>query len=844
MRHPFLAFACLALSSAAVFATGCDCTGPTGTTCSSAADCADNEICQDGICSPRPDASTAGDGGGEDAGARDAGPPPCTSDAQCGPSGVCLAGACCASADDVCGTSCCGSAETCFASACVVPGDTCRSSLDCADGEYCEPSLGPSGGGMDGGVLDAGTRVCLGAAPSPGRCIALPPRCVGEPMPGEVCIRDCEFRPAVDRLDAVAQWSWGPGTVNEFPNSVDVWATPTVGRVSDTNCDGVVDEFDPPNIIFVSGNALGTCCSCGTGGANTCKTGVLRMLDGPSGREIWSIRRPSATSMGWSGLSVAIGDVDHDGDMEIMAVTGEGYIGLVDHEGNVIALSDAPIPGWLGTNADGWGGGLSVADMDHDGNPEIAYGRVVFTTDGASVTRLWEGTGSWGRAISQAISVFVNLDDDPELELLAGRTVYEPDGSIKWQNTAVPTGFSAPANFDADPEPEIVHVANGRIYLLNAADGTEAAASIAAPGTTPGNGGPPTIADFDGDGQPEIGVAFQDNYQVVQLSADGTALEQVWATPSHDFSSSVTGSTVFDFEGDGAAEVVYNDECFLWVYDGATGAVRFAAPTTSFTATEASLVADVDSDGSAEIVMISNGADPSVATGWHCDGVYRGINWTLPAAAGAPDEGRPGWVGADGRGAGGTAYRGLTVFRAADNSWVGTRSIWNQHAYSVSNVCGDRGDACSPPSTYGDIPRNQIDNWTVGFLNNFRQNIQGEGIFDAPDATLTLDVICLSPAKLRASVRNLGAAVLTDGVEVGFYLALADGTERELGRATTTAALFPGQVEVLEIEAPADVMAMGSIFRARILVDPSMPTFQECRVDNNQSADIEPRCLL
>ncbi|MCA9605872.1 MAG: hypothetical protein KC619_09780, partial [Myxococcales bacterium] len=704
-RRSLLLFAFLLLS-------GCDCEGPVTGTCADDTECDADETCRDGTCVPRPDGGDTETDAGEgiDAGGMDAGTPPCTSDDECPGGGVCLAGACCESVDQVCGTSCCGAAETCFASACVVPGDVCRTSEDCADGEYCEPSLGEGGSmGADGGVPDAGTRVCLGDAPATGRCLALPPRCDGPPMPGEVCIEDCEFRPPVGALNATAQWAWGPDTVTEFPGLVDVWATPAVGRLTDTNCDGVVDEFDPPNVIFVSGDSHGTCCSCGSW-PNSCKDGVLRVLDGLTGREIWSLRQPSMGSMGFSGLSVAIGDLDHDGDMEIATVSGEGYIVLVDHEANVIAQSDAPIPGWTGNNTTGWGGGLSIADMDHDGNPEIAYGRVVFTTDGTSVTRLWEGTGSWGRAITQAISVFVNLDDDPELELLAGRTVYEPDGTTKWEATSVPTGFSAPANFDADPEPEIAHVANGRIYLLNAADGTEAVTSIAAPAASPGNGGPPTIADFDGDGMPEIGVAWQNFYQVVQVSADGAALEQVWATPNHDFSSSVTGSTVFDFEGDGAAEVIYNDECYLWVYDGTTGAVRFATPTSSFTATEASLVADLDSDGSAEIVMISNSASPR---SWHCDVSYNGIDWLSPAAPGDPDFGRPGWVGSDGVGSGGAAYRGLTVFRATDNSWVGTRSLWNQHAYSVSNICGDRGDACSPPSTYGDIPRNQVDNWSV-----------------------------------------------------------------------------------------------------------------------------------
>lgn len=833
MRPPRLSFCSVSIARLAFVSwvgllpslAGCDGSGAVdGGSCVSTRDCASGLVCTDGRCTAPH--STDGGTGGRDGSRPDAGTPPCTGDSDCG-GGVCVAGSCCESADRVCGTSCCSAAEICFANACVVPGAECRSAEDCEEGQYCEPALAA-------GEPTDPVEGCLAAAPPPGRCLELPPECAGAPAPGEVCIRECEYRPEAGLLDAVVQWRWDASTVEEHPGHLDVWATPAVGRITDTNCDGTVDEFDPPNIVFVSGDARGTCCSCGSGNELTCKTGVLRVLDGQSGREVWSLRRASDSSMGFSGLSVAIGDVDHDGDMEIAAVTGEGYVALIDHEGNTVAVSDAPIPGWLDNSGNGWGGGLSIADMDHDGNPEIAYGRVVFTTDGRSVTRLWEGTGSWGRGKGQAISVFVNLDADPELELLAGRTAYDPDGSIKWENRSLSNGFSAVADLDDDPAPDVVHVANGRIYLLDAETGVQTASSIAAPGSSPGNGGPPTIADFDGDGEPEIGVAFANNYQVVQLSADGSALEQLWASPNHDFSSSVTGSTVFDFEGDGAAEVIYNDECFLWVYDGATGSVRFATQTTSFTATEASLVADVDADGSAEIVMISNGASPS---GWRCDTE----TWRAPAEVGDPDYPRPGWVGSDGASA---AYRGITVFGASDNSWVGTRTLWNQHAYSVSNICGDRGDACVPPSTYGDIPRDQVANWTVPFLNNFRQNIQGEGIFDAPDATVTLDVRCTDPVRLVASVRNLGAALLPAGVEVGFYLVESGGTERELGRGNTTTALYPSQVAQVEIDAPSDVAADGNVFRARILVDPAAPAFRECREDNNGSGDVEPRCLL
>jgi hypothetical protein len=633
-------------------------------------------------------------------------------------------------------------------------------------------------------------------------------------------------------LNAVEQWAFDVSTVESFPNRLDVWSTPAVGRVTDTNCDGRIDSLDPPNVIFVSGNANGSYCSSAVN-TDACKTGVLRVLDGPTGREIWSLRRPEASSLGFSAVSPAIGDLDHDGDLEVVVIDGEGYFDVIDHAGAVVSRSDAPIPGFATNNGTGWGGGISIADMDHDGNPEIAYGRAVFTTDGATTTFLWEGAGDWGRGLNQAISVFVNLDGDPELELLSGRTAFNPDSSIHFDRSGVGNGFSAVGDFDGDGTPEVPYVSAGRIYLLDATDGSDVMASVAATGSSPGNGGPPTVADFDGDGNPEIGVAFRENYQVVRANYTTMALETVWSSPNHDLSSSVTGSTVFDFEGDGSAEVIYNDECFLWVYDGATGAVRFATPTTSFTATEASLVADVDADGSAEIVMVANGADPS-SSGWGCDVAP----WTSPAAMGAPDFGRPAWVGSDGSS---LAYRGLKVWRASDNSWVGTRTLWNQHAYSVSNVCGDRGDACSPPSTYGDIPMNQVDNWTVGFLNNFRQNIQGEGIFDAPDATVTLSVVCEMPLRLDAAVRNLGAAVLPEGVEVGFFVSTG-GMEVEIGRGTTTTPLFPGQTAV--VSQPATGYDETDTFKARILIDPAMPTFQECDDTNNESAEVMARCLM
>ncbi len=796
----WIGFLCL------VSACSCDPTTPV-TECVSSSDCLAGMTCADGRCVT----AMAGDTGTDDTSTPDTSVPPdtddglCSSDSECDGEEVCLttSGACCAP-ESVCGgNDCCEGAETCFAGACVTPGADCRTTADCEDDQYCEPALGE--GPSDPPMLD---RVCLEGA-SNGVCLDLP-----------TDLEECEFRPEVTTLSATEQWQWGP-TAEEFPGFTDVWATPTVGRVYDTNCDGELDRQDPPNVVFVSGDARGTCCSCGGFTPSTCLTGVLRVLDGKTGQELWSLDRVSPTSIGFAGLSVALGDVTRDGRMEIVAMTGEGNVVIISGAGEVLMTSDTRVT-YASTRAFGWGGGLAIADMDGDGAVEIAYGATVFSTAGGMLRERFTGSPGTAGGANRALSFFANVAGDEDLELIAGRTVYAADGSVVWSNTAdLGATFPALGDFDADGAPDLVAVSRGMLSIHDAATGVVKYGPLAIPGT--GTGGPPTVADFDGDGAPEIGVAMQNFYSMFQV-ADG-ALEVVWQTPNHDLSSSVTGSTVFDFEGDGIAEVIYMDECFLWVYDGPTGAVRFATPTLSFTATEASLVADVDDDGHAEMIMTSNGANP---TSWRCN-----IEpWISPD----PALGRPAWAPPEGE----TVYRGLTVFRDTANSWVGTRALWNQHAYHVTNICDDRDTACEEGATYGSIPARQRDNWSVPWLNNFRQNVGESGIFNAPDATVSLEVGC-DPLELRASVRNLGSAILPPGVEVGFY-ARRDGEDILLGSGATSGPLFPGQVGSVTL---TDVAGTRSdVYVAKILIDEDARTFRECREGNNESDEAMAMCLL
>ena len=738
----------------------------------------------------------------------------CTGDKDCD-GGVCLDGMCCASAELACDKLCCNQGEVCLFGGCVLPGDPCVSEADCPDDHYCEPALGEgSGGGGQGGD-------CTQPLES-GKCLPLPPLCDeidGGADAGD-CIEKCEYHPPPGQLNAVVKWQWGyDPKPTEYPDFADVWATPTVGRIYDANCDGKVDLADPPNVIFVSGDAKTTCCSCGGYKPSTCLTGVLRMLDGKSGQEIWSLRKAEESSIGFAGMSVALGDVDGDKHTDIVAMTGEGKIAVIDSLGQVLRLSTEKTGGYS-TGAFGWGGGIAVADMNGDGFPEIAYGNTLFTTQGVGVTRKWVGSaGNGGGSLNRALSYFVDLNNDGQLELLAGRTAYKYDGSTLWNNSSH-DGFTAVADFDGDSKPEVVVVSGGQLRILEGETGQLELGPVNIPGS--GNGGPPTIADFNGDQQPEIGAATATYYSMFKPDYMGATIKVLWSQTNHDNSSSVTGSSVFDFEGDGKAEVIYADECFLWVYDGFNGDVLFTANTQSFTATEASMVADLDGDGHAEIIIMANGANTN---SWHC-AHHTDPNGAYPVWSKPPNA---------------PAYRGLTVLGDSANSWVGTRTLWNQHAYYVTHVCDPRDSACLVGSYYGEIPDKQQKNWTVPWLNNFRQNVQDKGLFDAPDATVALEALCESPVPLEVAVRNIGLAGLPADVQVGVYA--KKSPDVLVATTQTTKPLLPGQTEIIKLEADAMLAGPNDTFVARIEVDPNNPTFHECRDDNNESALVTPNCV-
>lgn len=648
----------------------------------------------------------------------------CGNPPQCCDSGTeCVNGACVAAcASGVrCGAdnaTCCADGQACINGSCASPGAPCTDSFECADEEFCEPIFG----------------ACL-------------------PQFENV---SCTTDPVFADFGVTLEWSVEAASVES--GCFQPIVAPVVGNL-DGDAEGI------PELVIL------TAC----GGGNWRK-GVLRAYRPATQEVLWEGRELGGDIAWMHGrASVAIGDLDNDGLPEVVGVLGndsgasyrvvafDGVTGSVKWK----SPSDVKV-----TSSGDYNGAPTLADLDEDGTPEIIFGALVLNADG---TRRWERDGGGNEGTNKnyngGISVVADIDRDGAPDVVVGRRVYAADGTEKsYSPLTSDDGYPAIANFDADDQAEIVLVANGKVYLFDGLTGASEGTSIALPGG--GRGGPPTVADFDADGEPEIGIAGSSSYTVYEL--DGGALTEVWSKTTKDQSSNATGSSVFDFEGDGIAEVVYNDECFMRVYRGTDGGGGLAgAPyleiaNTSATIHEYPIVVDVDADGNSEIVFVANNAN---ITG-NCTSAFPGYPLSGVRA-------------------------GFFIYGDASDQWVRTRRVWHQHAYHVTNVTAE--------ST---VPATEAANWLDPQLNNYRQNVPGEGVFNAPDLEvigLQVDLVgCPSVAKLSARIANQGNLGVPAGVPVAFRLGTPESPGALLDVVNTTAPLVPGQVEVVELTTSLD----------------------------------------
>lgn len=615
----------------------------------------------------------------------------------------------------------------------------------------------------------------------------------------ESCVQEEE----TGALQLQTEWTTFP--FHNYPEYTDVVMAPVVGQLTDDNGDGRVDSEDIPDIFVIADDPLNPAPNGG---------GVAYLLSGDDGSGHWAVH---VAMLGDKQLhpyryaNAALGIVEPGGAPRIFTLvhvmgppvedsttmlpdtafvpgdSGDDPGGGGSIEGSEPQLCSAAAfdaqgePLWVqeGASLSCGGHAPALADLDGDGIAELIVGNAVLDArDGRLLMKLNQGIGRGG-AYSEMGShpAVADLDGDGRPEVLAGRTLYDNKGqpicSVEGAD-----GFPGVADLDMDGAGEFLLVADGQVSIHDPDCSALASWTLAGGG----HGGPPTIADFDNDGLPEIGIAEAATYSVYE--ADGTLL---WSMPVTDDSSHATGSAVYDFEGDGNAEVVYGDEKALWVFDGATGRVRLQdLRHESRTLHELPTIVDVDNDGRAEIVVVNGGSH----YGDHAGGVY---------VLGGSD----------------------------DKPWLGNRQVWNQHAYSIVNVDDDLR-----------IPASPEPNWPTH--NNFRSGdltpVSGGNAGDAvPLVDGCVEECSVDQLYVAIGVGNMGTSPLRGKLPVALYAVESDGSRRLLQVVETgSEAVEPGaRSDLVRVRMQSVDLPLGEL---EVVVDDSgngVGQVRECHEDNN-----------
>jgi hypothetical protein len=701
---------------------------------------------------------------------------------------------------------CCPDGDVCLENDCVTPGAPCLDSYDCPEGEFCEPTINPD-------------------VPE-GACLPLP-----DPL-------TCEIIPDFEDVELALEWSWEEQQIISIPIVADI------------------DGDDLPEVIvnttYYDENGDGNEGGSGEGH----EAGIIVVFDGTNGSEQFRIvntpqncppESPSCTHYGSYGrATLGVADVDGN-DLPDIIYTGRPQISPNLNQSIVHAYNGVGNRLW---SSDGHiyvrHGAPAFANFDEDPDSEIVFGATILDNDGSIVWDQGDNGGLFGSpaAYIGALSAIADLTGDGYPEIVSGQHAW----SVEWDTNGIgqpvvtvtqlwdagpDDGYPAIADLDQNGTPEVILVASGVVRVLDGAtgelwcgvdptgavcDANDAARTqpIVFPdvGVDEDRGGPATIGDFDNDGRPEFAAAGAGSYVVFDLNRDDEDIVQPvgflppapgdifvrWYQETTDETSRSTGSSLFDFQGDGVSEVLYGDECYTRVYNGATGDIIAEIESSSATIHEYPIVADSDADGNSEILIVANdiGADP------RCTDQY------------------PGYV----------PRRGLFVYGDPNDQWVRTRRVWNSHTYHVTNS-----------DSRGLTPVAEDDNWTQPGLNNYRQNTQGAGVFNAPDLTVDIQVgfeLCPEgQLEIEAVVRNEGAQGIPAGIDVSLYEG-TDATGMLVGTQQTAVALLPGAFTVLDWTVPMP-FGMTQYF---VQVDGGDGAVSECQEGNNTATTADVGCAV
>lgn len=448
----------------------------------------------------------------------------------------------------------------------------------------------------------------------------------GTPAPGsgnaETGLKKCEYAPVIGANPPTQMWAWNDpsGRIYKSP--------PIVGDL---------DKDGQPEVLVIGAKPF----------ALYADPSVLSVLDAKTGALKWQATNVQPLAR----TAPTLFDLNSDGYPEIILTEGAGAPNNDDRVlgTNVVAL-DARTRNVLWRTSvrkcNHWCL-VSVADLDGDGTPEVVAGDSILTATGQLKSTLAQST-------QMAPALADLIPERPGLEIVADDLSVMSSNSQLLFNFGCKqftfglnlVRFSVIADLDRDKNPDLICVSQGRIARYSNTGVVKWDKQLPAPASNsrmsvppydevaqdqqPTQGSAPTIADFNGDGFLEIGVASASSYVV--FSRDGSEL---WQQKSQDTFGSSSSSSAFDFNGDGKSEIIFNDRHHLKIFEGDSGKILWQIENEGGRALNYPVVANLDDTPSAELIVTTF---------------------------------------ANGLG-------GVRAFRDPTNSWKTTRKMWNQFNY-------------------------------------------------------------------------------------------------------------------------------------------------------------------
>lgn len=435
------------------------------------------------------------------------------------------------------------------------------------------------------------------------------------------------------------------------------------------NCPNV-NSMSTPMVADMDGDGLPEVLACCYASGAPYYSAGFHVINGQTGELKYTLNTVQYVN---SGQMVTIADVDHDGKSELFLLGSSDHkLYCYNYNGGVR---------WMSSNVLDNNYLLSAADVNNDGVAEIVCGKYIY--DAQTGVLLLQGdmveTGMGFGAphgvhmpyyhIPYYMYALGDVDGDGTLEVCAGNTIYKMvitnnagTAGNSWsilRQAETPginnkDGETFLVDFDNDGDFDVCVIGISHSIEVNTASHTldvyvwdGQTSQLMAHTTVPvvGKWGAsiPYSGDLNGDGYPEIIFAVT-NIGMLAYTYDTVTSN---FSEMHHYApfGETAGFTVFDFNQDGQNEIVYRGATQLFIADGITLA-NLCPPVSALSGTiaEYPVVADVNADGHAEIVITRQGGG---------NGVVSVFGSAIPGA------------------------------------WSSARKVWNQWAYSSVNINED-----------------------------------------------------------------------------------------------------------------------------------------------------------